>query len=490
MVGSRFGLTRVDGDNVYLHAGSGADDAYLMLGFRAFNQDALYHVTGAISITATSNVSGVGGSDIQGYVQVGHGGANPADSLGGTMNGEVQIIAGNNIEFTSGTGKLAYVKVGNGGWRNQGTFGGNHTLHAVAGDIRLSATVVDAFAQIGNGSETSNLASPTSGNLTVTAGGNIFLHGGTGTGTYVMVGNGGNYAPGNHTGDHVVTAQNGEIQLYSGNAEASFAQIGNGGHVAHGTHSGDLTIFASKDISVIANDPPVAYAQIGNGGKQLNGALSGNISLTTLSGNLRILGGHETSSYAQIGLGGYASGGNYVGDIELTIGENLIMEAGGSNFGYVQIGHGDRDTASSGQRRGTITVLAGQDMQLTGAFIGHWSIDKINSLLGGNTWLAVGQNKTSPSGKLQARTLAPYETMFRSSDYIIGGQLRFYVPSLESIDLASGTLTNGGEFPGTVDEGHYGGEYAYPNGTYTYGYTFYVEPQLSQTILFMPLIEP
>jgi hypothetical protein len=119
-VGSRHGLTRVDGANVTLRGGDFSyPDRFVQLGFRAINQGESYSVTGPISVTASLSVTLIGGvalppiSNIPNYVQVGHGGSSPEldlTDIDGVFSGDIAIVAGINISATGGSGYFAYAQ--------------------------------------------------------------------------------------------------------------------------------------------------------------------------------------------------------------------------------------------------------------------------------------------------------------------------------------------------------------------------------------------
>ncbi|MCB1231143.1 MAG: filamentous hemagglutinin N-terminal domain-containing protein [Verrucomicrobiae bacterium] len=92
---------------------------------------------------------------------------------------------------------------------------------------------------------------------------------------YVMVGHGGLYTGGDHSGDISVIAQNGNVNMLAGQASTdgqgfnSFVQIGHGGSWSGGTVSGDITVAArgaGHSVTAIAGSDNQTYVQIGHGG--------------------------------------------------------------------------------------------------------------------------------------------------------------------------------------------------------------------------------
>lgn len=403
-VGSRHGLTRVDGENIHLRAGAGATDLHVLLGFLSIDMGSTYSVTGAISVTATMDVTALGGSDTRDFVQVGHGGGNSAAGTDdGTLTGEVTIVAGNTISFTTGEGSQANAVVGNGGGFSNGTFGGGHTLRAIRGDIRIAAPHGSAYTQIGNGGGGSGLGdSATSGDHTVTAGHDILLSGGDAIGAYVLVGNGGAYFHGSHNGSHSLTAQTGDIRLRAGEREGSFAQIGNGGFHADGDHSGDHTLFAAADISLAAGRNPASggsYAQVGNGGGRVAGNSIGNVTMTAQTGDITASGADGLLAYVQVGNGGGAAAGNYSGDQNLTAGNDIFFQAGWRDQAYAQVGNGGISTI--GNHSGGQSLTAGGSISfLSGFFDGTLAYAQVGN--GGSLTLSPGSGNLSGDQSLVA----------------------------------------------------------------------------------------
>lgn len=92
---------------------------------------------------------------------------------------------------------------------------------------------------------------------------------------YVMIGHGGLYTGGDHTGDISVIAQDGNVNMLASQATTGeqafngFVQIGHGGSWSGGTMSGDITVAArgaGHSITAIAGSDNQSYVQIGHGG--------------------------------------------------------------------------------------------------------------------------------------------------------------------------------------------------------------------------------
>jgi len=271
------------------------------------------------------------------FAKIGHGG----NASHGDHRGNIEVVAANggivfdriaiqldrNGQDRRNVGTGAFVQIGHGGRRSSGGNTGDIAVSAT-GDIVFIAGRSEAFAQIGHGGrgiiDVATLNSVTnqrntlyangshSGNISVTAGGNIVFRGGFGTGgtAFAMIGNGGyrQYAdvleqiafPGEtpfgggatrilvdangnpildvdgkyqlvpdetqqgHNGDIVVTA-GGNVDFRAGqvqgeelvgqepfgiemNRNQNFVQIGNGGDESWGDHWGNITVDAGGHV--------------------------------------------------------------------------------------------------------------------------------------------------------------------------------------------------------------------------------------------------
>ncbi|MCB1090125.1 MAG: hypothetical protein KDL87_01245, partial [Verrucomicrobiae bacterium] len=254
-----------------------------------------------------------------------------------------------------------------------------------------------SFVQIGNGGYSANLGGRVtpghSGEIKVTAAGDIRLHGGAYDNNSVQVGHGGRGSQGWHG---YQTAQ-------ADRANPDFAAIdadGKGNITV--TAGGIVEMLAGKGVSYWDNEQ---YAQLGHGGYDADGNHQGNIRVTAGSGEIStsngVIGGsgqiggvvftagQSRDAYAQLGHGGFGARSSredgdtgargFTGHIIVNSGGSVLFTSGTnlSNYQdlddgriYSQLGHGgyDADIRHDGgaQLRGTgighagdITVVSG-----------------------------------------------------------------------------------------------------------------------------------
>ncbi len=270
------------------------------------------------------------------------------------------------------------------------------------GDIEVSATGdvtllgssnSDAqfdFAQIGHGGALS--FGSNSGSVTVQAGGDVVLTGGSGKSDYAQIGHGGSTSNRNLTSSFsesgTISVTGAQVELNGGDGSNSYAQIGHGGESAGvglsgasstDTNSGDIFVTATDGSVVLmggSEDEGGDYAQIGNGGlgnaDGLSGGASatdsGNITVTASLGSVTLSANGADSAvgfgYAQIGNGGSSSDDTAnSGNIAVSA-QTVSLTGGSSDAEYSQIGNGG--FRSPGDNSGTIIVSATGDITLTG----------------------------------------------------------------------------------------------------------------------------
>ncbi len=149
----------------------------------------------------------------------------------------------------------------------------------------------------------------------------------------------------------------GDLTLTGGTQTGYFAQIGNGGYDTSGPITGDITITADE-ATVTGGSGEDAYAEIGDGGLGVTGNMDGNISLTT-TGTVTV-DAPADGSVATIGnLGGANASEN--GDIVIDTNGgalNVTSEGTGDEQTFAQIGNwSDGNTALDSS--GDITIDAG-----------------------------------------------------------------------------------------------------------------------------------
>lgn len=200
------------------------------------------------------------------------------------------------------------------------------------------------------------------------------MQAGTGSASYVQIGNGGYKAGENLNGTATIggpisvtvspPSNTAGVALTGGSADA-YAQIGNGGDQVNylwsgtgGTISGDISVKVSPAqsnsdaIQMVGGTSNNGYAQIGNGGNGENTPASGTSVGFKVSGSitvvdLKLWGGNGTNDYGQIGNGDNAGTG--YGNVEGGI------AIGGTDFNFKN-GNGSGDTAGIGNNTGFGTI--------------------------------------------------------------------------------------------------------------------------------------
>jgi hypothetical protein len=351
---------------------------------------------GLIKVTAFKDIilQGMDGGD-RSYVQIGHAG----DDSDGSRTGDIMVWA-----------RTGLVSLDSGGLDD---------------DVHNG---VDAFTQIGHGGR--DASGDFTGRIEVMAAGDVLLRGGTEARRYSLIGHGGRYDgsfQGNTadsqylsfgsndggllTGDIVVNS-GGAISLRGGGStvdnaglgDETFAQIGHsllranpafgnarfGNPQMGGLVSGSITVTAATGVLLQGGSRDDSFAAIGHGAGRTDNA-AGNvilgtdaspnpISVTTAAGDIVLRGGvysgfesttSEIYRYATIGHHGGNAGFNAVGNIEVTAATgNVLVEGGVQRLSGARIGHGGDDLIRGLNEqhllRGTINVLAGQDVWVAG----------------------------------------------------------------------------------------------------------------------------
>ncbi|MDF1659551.1 MAG: hypothetical protein P1U58_18180, partial [Verrucomicrobiales bacterium] len=332
-----------------------------------------------------------------------------------------------------------------------------------AGDITLtggrSTSGSGATATIGHAVNDSNGGAHT-GNILIQDVGNVVLVGGASSSNFAMIGLGGREVEGDHVGDITIN-QAGDITLLaqSNDGATAFAQIGIGLTEVSSTSSatGDIAISEVGDISLSSNGTSSNLpTQIGHGGLNSEGDLSGDISITDF-GSLSLSAGTSERSYSQVGHGGQAFEGNIDGSITISA-TGPIDLVGVDLDQYARIGHGNHNGNSDAgfSVEGDVSVRTTSSLTLTQAEIGH-QIDADGTYTSGNTFIGVGT-----AGGTETLT-ADAASRFDSAP---GGELRFYIPSAASNQVAAGAFLNGTAATGPGITPNTQGEYAFGEGPY------------------------
>ncbi|MEX1018252.1 MAG: Calx-beta domain-containing protein, partial [Litorilinea sp.] len=445
--------------------------------------------SGNHTLTAQSgDITFLAGTGDQSHAQAGNGGG---DNNGAAV-GDLQLTAGRTIYFAANDAPQSYAQAGNGGYRNDGRpsynglpgHSGFITLTAQTGDIVfLGGDAEDAYAHAGNGGRDSLGAH--SGNVTLLAFGEIRFGAGNGINAYAQAGNGaaygdGRYGPDNGIrGDTTLSTQTGDILFTANDAINAYALAGNGGWQMLGNTGGNVALTAAGDVRFSAGGGQLAFAHAGNaapvGGMDF---VTSTVQIHALGGDVVFTGGAGQAAYAQIGHGGYSTYGDKLGDVTISASGTFTIRGGDHPLAYAQVGHGAaiiEPESIAGERRGDIRVLAGSHIVADGARIGHYTYDGVASVLDADTYVVAGQNDpfSTGSGSITASDTPTFTTIFNSAPPANGGQLRFYVPRRENVNIDAATPMNGEAYPGTVPDNRTVGFFLFANGGYIDEYSFY-----------------
>ena len=444
-----------------------------------------------MSLASLGTVYFAGGSGSHSYAQVGHGGATNAGICTGNIEVTLERIPAGvgdmehsalHVErlgvvgFAGGSGVNSYAQLGHGGTLNQGSAHG--TINLLVGDEEDAADPAP-----GEGTEFLFVKLEATGFL-----------GGTGIGSYAQMGHGGAGTQSVSDGDIVLLP--GDILLMrAGSEEDSYVQVGHGGagdESGWGTQSGSVDVLLNNQGALVLNDPsggevalqeelPLggvwdvgglvmlggqnpdaysAYAQVGHGGGEQESEPEGEApqcqgDIDVDAANVLVVaGGANPSSYSQIGHGGAGAGSPLMGDLNTLrfdgeimvtqeqggtvyglLGEMIVQfltaEVGlddgagelgvamlmggdeGSEDGYAQIGHGGAFT--EGNSEGPVTVLAEGFFGAVGggdeayAQVGHGGYESYGSGTG-DIWLDVGGSMTVPAEAFPSEGFGPVVT--------------------------------------------------------------------------------
>ncbi|HEY8949011.1 MAG TPA: filamentous hemagglutinin N-terminal domain-containing protein [Rhizomicrobium sp.] len=334
------------------------------------------NVTGNIAVLAGDALTIVGGNSTANNGSLALiGGVNSLSS--GALSGNVTVTA-NSVD---GIGDSIFNDIKSGDFTlnslgtkaieidSAGSYNSSHNLTVNSGgDVIVEASLQNA----GSG----NITFVSAGDVTIGgsgASGNVAVGSKAGTTTIVADSltlsavNG--YAQlGYHGGGSgaIVAAIAGDVTLNGGSGTGAYAQIGDGGYKVSGSSSEDISVIAGGDIALNGGAGQEAYVQIGNGGAESNSNSSGysETGLITVAANTVTLGaGSGTGSYAQIGHGGYKSGqslhgtATLGGDIEVDAVASIALIGGGLDA-YAQIGHGG-DFVNSSAADGSSGTISG-----------------------------------------------------------------------------------------------------------------------------------
>lgn len=232
--------------------------------------------SGNISVRTGSDIMMIGGTNPRGSdSQIGHGGyAARGESHSGDIfvyseSGNITLQGGTSVEDTGSTqgggldntghissGRRSNAQIGHGGWDSDPQGGNQNNAPGVGGNTGN----IDVIAKRGN------ISILGGGNGMITANTNRF------EGMYAMVGHGGYATDGDMTGDINVSA-GGNVVLTGGEAARDpWAQIGHGGYASSGNHSGIIDVEAGGSVILTRGTGEFnPWAKIGHGAQAFGG---------------------------------------------------------------------------------------------------------------------------------------------------------------------------------------------------------------------------
>jgi len=231
------------------------------------------------------------------------------------------------------------------------TTAGSFDLQAPSGDILVgNAPTVPAQAR-------DAVISTLSGNISMTAGGNIAVDARGGFPVFVEA----------LSGNILVSAAQ-DVSLFGGINPGDFAQIGSPVTFV-GVVNADIQVSAGGNLNMTAGSVQDAYVQIGHGSSTgfLAGTLQGDVTIN-IGEDAAILAGTGQASYAVVGHHGGDStvSLNLIGDVNADIGGFLTLSAGTLNdsadaiIGHITEGY------DSSVITGSVIAQIGQTFQLSG----------------------------------------------------------------------------------------------------------------------------
>ena len=362
--------------------------------------------SGTTTITSANHISFSGGDGEQAYAQLGQGGRGAI----GNHDGTTTITTASDIRFSGGGGNSSHAQLGQGG------VSGSHSgLIDVThrGDLILAGQNVSSqYALIGHGDGPgdTDAGHTVDGVITIDTGGNVTVTNG-------WLGHLLDADGASNSGDMTVTA-NGDITLNSHVNQGGYDTASTYSYLAGGdvnfhasvqnrnAGGGDINIVAGRDgttpfdaAAFTAEDVNAAATLFGNNSKSIHigdGAQTTGIAVGSRSGTTRAFGhdvvlhGSNTTSnaFAQLGFqvtDGIAQDGTNLGIAPLVDGaitvhakHDLSATAGNlTRVAYVQVGHVGADIAGGTTVEATassvIEVAAGNDIVFLGDGVGGYA---------------------------------------------------------------------------------------------------------------------
>ncbi len=305
-------------------AGEG-ESAYAQLGHGGESLAA--DLTGEIVLGEVGEIAFGGGAGNYANARLGHGGRRS----GGDHSGSIRIERANDLTFSGGVALGSNVQLGHGGSLAFGDQTGAITIVDVE---RVVFSAGRGYAHLGHGGDLGALplGGHQSGAISIEKANELNFTGGTdGNSAYSQLGHGGSGRPGtNQSGDITVSAL-GNIVFSGGTEPGTYAQLGHGGTVTSGRQSGAIVLNSDGNLTIAAGPGRWSYAQLGHGGFASSGDKEGDLSLN-LSGDMIIAAGEGTQAYAILGHGGFGTTpeemtGQREGALEVTVaGQSTLVD--------------------------------------------------------------------------------------------------------------------------------------------------------------------
>ncbi|MBL6938464.1 MAG: filamentous hemagglutinin N-terminal domain-containing protein [Alphaproteobacteria bacterium] len=209
---SNQGTITLGGQDVILSAGAG-QAAYVQIGQGGYKVGAgitggTATNSGAITIisahTVALNGNASAGAGTDAYLQIGNGGGqsnlNPSAAAGGTDGGDITVTAPNgpagSVTLTAGLGANSYAMIGNGGYAANSGATSTVANWTIGGNLSVTDLVLvggqgtgNEFGVIGNGDASKNSVANVSGNIVISANGQITYTQGKATTSPATIGN-------------------------------------------------------------------------------------------------------------------------------------------------------------------------------------------------------------------------------------------------------------------------------------------------------------
>ncbi|MCG8599528.1 MAG: hypothetical protein MI807_05255, partial [Verrucomicrobiales bacterium] len=411
-VGSRAGQTNVAANRVSVNGSDTSVNSGAQIGFSTTTGS---DSTGEIAVhTTTGGVLLSGGDAEGGFARIGHGGENRDGNADAAITvqsvGSITLASGAGVDSAAQIGHGGYASDGFlQGELSVVSSDGEIRMAATEGGIRSFVQIGHGGVSSGGGDKGGEDGMGNLDQITVSAADDIVLLGGGSDAAayqqhqaYAMIGNGGYEADADTADD---TGHRADITVHAGtdgtgsvilrgtgtpnNGDDAFVLIGNGGGRAGGDHSGDISVTAADDVLIHLGKDYRAFSQIGHGGYDADDfgtgvGHSGTIDVTATNGTVQLSGTPFVSSpyfisgnaYSQIGHGGISADGNHTGDISVLAGDRVLLNGGSGDNNSKQIGHGGH--YAKGDFSGSVSVRATNNIELRGgtndrttAQIGH-----------------------------------------------------------------------------------------------------------------------